>query len=284
MLRAKGLLATLTAIVPVLVLHCGGDSSEDGGGSKPQAGEGGKSSGGTSGKGGTTATGGRAGASDTGGTAGRGGTTGKGGQSGDSGAPQGGQGDTGGSGGSGGSNAGAGGDDGGVAGQGGEAGDGGQGGAPTCEDPPGTGLCTGDLGAVGLRDFEVKFTITTSTEDAVNAVIHQRAICNYSYFWDARLSDGKLFFEVDDNGAHYGSCQSPVPLNDGAPHRVVVRRIAESLSIVVDCGVATSCPSHADVSMPLPPLGNQTNNPCIGSVDQTKALVGTVANVCVRRL
>jgi hypothetical protein len=76
---------------------------------------------------------------------------------------------------------------------------------------------------VGTGDFEVKFTITTSTTATVSAIIQQRGICEHSYFWDARLLDRTVFFEVDDANANYAVCQSPIPLNDGLPHREVPR-------------------------------------------------------------
>lgn len=170
-----------------------------------------------------------------------------------------------------------------MAGEGGLGGEGGDDSGPTCEDPTGGGACTGDLSMIGTGDFEVKFTITTSTT-AISAIVQQRAICDHSYFWDARLLNGAVFFEVDDANANYAFCQSPVALNDGLPHRVVVRRVAGSLSIVVDCSAPTSCPSATNLSTTLAPLGNHTNNPCIGSADGTTTLDGTVTDVCVRAL
>lgn len=290
MLNAKSSFVALLAITPLFALQCG-DSSEgsddDKGGGTQTAGEGGEATGGSAGAAGTTTTGGRSGA---GGSSTRGGSAGSGGDAGgdvggEAGAPQGGQGNGGGSGaGQGGVGLGG---EGGLAGEGGfgaEGGDGGHGGDPACEDPVGGGSCTGDLGLVGTGDFEVKFTITTSTTVPVAAIVQQRALCEHSFFWDARLVNGMVYFEVDDANANYVGCPSPVALNDGVPHRVVVRRVAGSLSMIVDCGAAMTCPSLTNLSTTLATLGNQTNNPCIGTLDGTVALDGTVNDVCVRPL
>ncbi len=282
MLNAKASLAALLAFTPLLVLHCGESSEggDDAKGGHTHAGEGGEGAGGSSGTAGTAGTGARGG---TGGSPATGGTAGRGGESGDAGAPPGGQGNGGDAGASQGGG-GLGGEGGLAGGEGGIAGGGGEGGNIACEDPAGNGACTGDLSMVGTGEFEVKFTITTSTTASVAAIAQQRGICDHSYFWDARLVNGMLHFEVDDNNAHYIGCASPVALNDGLPHRVVVRRLADTLSIVVDCGGEMNCPSTTDLSTTLAPLGNQTNNPCIGSIDGTVALDGTVSDVCVRSL
>jgi len=167
-------------------------------------------------------------------------------------------------------------------GEGGFAGEAGSGGERGCHDPPASTFCMDDLSGVGTGDFEVKFTIRAGGEAPVYAVLGQRERCEHSYFWSARLLYGGLYFELDDNDQNYTDCYSPVPLNDREIHRVVVRRTSGILSIVVDCGPPTTCSAPTDLSMPMVPLGNPTNDPCIGS--GTVPLEGQVRDRCVRPL
>ena len=94
---------------------------------------------------------------------------------------------------------------------------------------------------------------------------------------------GTLFFELDDGGTTYRESWSEFAvLNDGQPHRVVVRRTSSRLSIVVDCRT----PELFDAPTPLdslPPLTNETNDPCI-DVGGVSPLEGSVTDICIRPL
>jgi hypothetical protein len=291
-LRGAGWLVpalALAALVPRCGNDAGGDASE---GASARGGDGGGEDGGSPGSGGAIVSGGQGGAPETGGTStggvstggtesGRGGSaaSGNGGAAGEPSSGSGGEGETGGTGAAGGTG-GAGGMP--AGGEGGFAGEGGSAGEPGCHDPPSTSFCTNDLSGVGTGDFEVKFTIEAWGQQPIYAVMGQREVCAHSHFWSARLFNGGLYFELDDNGQNYADCHSPIVLNDSATHRVVVRRTSGVLSIVVDCGPPTTCPAPTELSTPLDALGNQESDPCIGY--GTAPLEGRVQDRCVRPL
>jgi hypothetical protein len=170
-----------------------------------------------------------------------------------------------------------------VGGEGGLGGEGGSG--PSCVDPPPVGPCTNDLSYVGTGDFEVKFTITTSSQQPSAAVLSQRGICDHSYFWAVRFAyGGRVWLELDEpEGRNYLFCLSAIAVNDGVPHRVVMRRISGVVSIVVDCREPDFCSSATDLSGALAPLGGPSADPCIWEPGYMP-IEGTVTHVCARPL
>jgi hypothetical protein len=153
-------------------------------------------------------------------------------------------------------------------------------GATSCE--PATGrTCGGDLSNVGAGSFEIDFQLTT-TSSAVSALLSQRSICTHAYFWDTRLVDGKINFELDDQGQNYSVCTSSASVNDGMPHWVAIRRMDTSVEIYIDCALDTTCDSLVKLDMPLPSLETGTSA-CVNS-DGTVALTGSLSGTCVGKL
>jgi hypothetical protein len=149
---------------------------------------------------------------------------------------------------------------------------GGQGGR--CEESMNS--CNGDLSNLGTGDFEIKFTLKTSATQ-LSEILNQRAVCANSFFWDIQLLNGTLQVEVDDNHQHYTSCQGTTQVNDGKPHRVVVRRVAGRLTTYVDCVLDMACACAADLSTALNPL----RTTLAGCQSPPPDLVGTLSDVCV---
>ncbi len=267
----------MSCFAVVLSPACGSDDDSQKNPGKPPidggAGEGGAGeapSGGTGGTGGSAAgtssesgaaTGGTAGTSSEGGNANEAGSRNEGGGAGET------------------AQAGAG-------GQGGALGEGGAGGASeevTCEVAP---TCTNSLSAVGVGDFSIAFTLTT-TSAVRTGVISQRAICMRSKFWDIRLgktNESSVFSIELDDGANYTSFTASAPLlNDGAPHDVRVCRKAGQVYAFADgqlIGKPTALSKTNLNGLAALTTLTTTCNPYDGTVK----LVGAVENICVGAL
>jgi hypothetical protein len=137
---------------------------------------------------------------------------------------------------------------------------------------------SGDLSRLGTGDFDIRFTLRTSSQ-LDSAVINQRAACSHGDFWGVRMgADGSLGIETD--GGEYTVLVAPqAHVNDGAPHAVAITRHAGQLSLVIDDRAVTA---HSAASFgSLAPLAIGTD-PCDG-VDGTHALPGAVSDVRVTR-
>jgi len=279
--------------LPLAAARCGGGDDDSGtggagtrGGSAGAAGKGtagraGSSGRGGAGKGGSSSNqGGEAGDTGSGGSSGKGGmTNAAAGESGASG--------SGGSSGTGGSNHNGGGTNGGEAGaSAGESSVGGEGGAPACSQYPFV-TCSGTLSNVGTGDFEIDFLLTT-TQSEQASVLDQRPGCGAgASMWSVRMSDGKLYFESDDDDAaedHYAICWSETAVNDGSSHWISYRRVGQELRMYIDCQLETTCPTPASLGGSLPTVNvghGVCDLPVESGGDGTHQLVGTVENECV---
>ena len=138
--------------------------------------------------------------------------------------------------------------------------------------------CVNDLTGIGAADFSIAFTLTT-TATVGSGVISQRAICMHSSFWDVRTNAvGALGFELEDTARRYTVMQVDAVLNNGQPHNVQVCRRAGRVYGYVDGKLAGQVESQTIVGM-LAPLAIGTTK--CGPLDGTRALVGTVADVCI---
>jgi hypothetical protein len=144
--------------------------------------------------------------------------------------------------------------------------------------------CKGDLSNVGTGNFNIQFTLMTTTTNG--AVLNQRSICYTQDFWDIRTTAGGfLEVETDDNNGTYTQLVTPVVVANGTPHSIQITRLNGTLLIVVDSNEVASGPSKANLG-PLSPLATKTDI-CVttggsnGTGDGTVTLVGTVDNVCV---
>jgi hypothetical protein len=158
----------------------------------------------------------------------------------------------------------------------------------TCSNPPASnsascngGTCKDDLSVIGTGDFTIKFTITTTQGGSNVAVLNQRGSCGYSVFWDIRMNAGLLRAETDDGTTTTGyiSLDGTVAVNDGAPHVVIVKRVAQVLTITVDGNAAGSGASTASLTS-LSAL--QVGADVCDGLDGTVALTaGTITNICI---
>jgi hypothetical protein len=144
--------------------------------------------------------------------------------------------------------------------------------------------CKGDLSNVGTGNFNIQFTITTTTTNG--AVLNQRSICYTDEMWDVRTTaSGELEVETDDNNGTYTALVAPVVVTDGNPHSVVVTRLNGTLMVVVDDVEVVSGASKASLGA-LNALSTKTDI-CVttggpnGVGDGTVPLVGTVTDVCL---
>jgi hypothetical protein len=142
------------------------------------------------------------------------------------------------------------------------------------------GVCQGDLSDVGIGDFHVSLSITT-TQGRLVALLNQRGQCNPSVFWDIRMTDaGFVVVETDDFANYTKITTVGKKVNDGQPHDILVRRASQMLSVYVDDVLSGSGPSQASFAK-LPPVATGTDV-CIPQ-DGTTAFAGKIAQVCVGR-
>jgi hypothetical protein len=144
--------------------------------------------------------------------------------------------------------------------------------------------CKNDLSNVGTGNFNIQFTLTTTTTNG--AVINQRGVCYTDEMWDVRTtSSGQLWVETDDNDGTYTSITTTGSVTDGNPHAVVITRLNGTLLIMVDGVEAVSGTSTANLTA-LHALTTKTDI-CVttgggsGTGDGTVNLVGTVTDVCI---
>jgi hypothetical protein len=144
------------------------------------------------------------------------------------------------------------------------------------------GPCRGDLSNIGTADFHVSFSVTT-TQNGLAALVNQRAVCAYSDFWDVRLAtNGGLDVETDDvtQGANGTGLPKVGPsIRDGVPHKVMLRRMSETLTVYVDGVASASAISRTSFGQLAPVrIGSDV---CTFAIDQTMPLIGTVSDLCV---
>ncbi len=157
--------------------------------------------------------------------------------------------------------------------------------APAC-------TCVDDLSGVGLGDFAIGFTITTTmhpTPPGYGALLNQHATCDSQHAgWDVWLNgggdDGTVELQVYDGSAVFDSDNTPQSVNDGSPHRVVLarRNAGATMTFYVD-GVASTrgVPAEA-LGGTLAPLLTGTDPVCSANGAQpSEPLVGMLSGVCI---
>jgi hypothetical protein len=153
----------------------------------------------------------------------------------------------------------------------------------------GPDACPNDLSGIGMGTFHISFTVTVSQTGYV-ALLNQRSICAHSTFWDVRLYGGLLNVETDGPPAPttsgYFQLQSMgVPINDGKPHKVRIKRTADHLiSVFVDGDPqAVNGPSWASFSAGTLPQLQRGADICVGNPGDTTAALtaGTITDVCI---
>jgi hypothetical protein len=144
-------------------------------------------------------------------------------------------------------------------------------------------VCLTDLSGVGTGDFQISFTLTTSTvpaESTYMALLNQRSSCDDTQpGWDVWMTaQGNLGVEVyDGSGGAYDNITDSRSINDGAAHRISVARSGSSITIGVD-GVFNTYPNE-----PIMPLG--TLSPMNVGIDPTctgvRPISGRLTDICL---
>ncbi len=102
-------------------------------------------------------------------------------------------------------------------------------------------------GNFGSSDFTIAFIIRTTSSGNVEGVLAKRALCQYSSFWDVRMSpSGVLGIEVYESNTNRG-IGTVIPVNDGLYHTVVFTREGTVVKAYVD-GFERASVDHGAVS------------------------------------
>jgi hypothetical protein len=142
-------------------------------------------------------------------------------------------------------------------------------------DAGGRGPCTNDLSNIGTGDLTISFRISTTLTGTV-AVVNQRRICNTSVFWDTQLQTGGVVqFETDD-GTNHSVVRGSTVVNDGNTHEVLIKRVAQRVSIYVDSRLDPMGQGTSAVSFTALVLLAQRTDVCSGA----QTFVGTLDSVC----
>ncbi len=140
--------------------------------------------------------------------------------------------------------------------------------------------CPQDLSYIRNAGFNIAFTLLTSQPDNVIALVNQRPVCTVGIFWDVRLVSGQIYVEIGDiDRGLVVFTSSGKPLNDGAPHDIVVNRKNGLAQILIDGVASGSSMSYQSFDGALPPLQVGTDV-CLG-VNGTTMLSGTITNLCI---
>jgi hypothetical protein len=151
--------------------------------------------------------------------------------------------------------------------------------APPDAGPPDAGACVDDLSNVGTADFTIAFKVKT-TQTGLVTLVYQRATCDRGLFWDVRLNPGGILgAEIDNGTSHYTVVFATTPIDDGAVHTVVVKRVSQIISVTID-GIREASGSALANLGTLPRLGSVSGDPC-ERVDGTTILTGTLTDLCV---
>lgn len=166
----------------------------------------------------------------------------------------------------------------------GRSGDGGAGSLPPC-------ACLGDLSGVGLGDFTIGFTVRTSMrfgEPGYAALLNQRSSCDASHpGWDVLMrSDGTVGLQIYDGSNVFDDAKlEGAAVNDGAEHRVVLRRTGGGSVVVMTVdgrgGALLGEPPEA-LSGTLAPLDTGQEPICAGNMAAPAlGLQGEIGSACV---
>jgi hypothetical protein len=153
-------------------------------------------------------------------------------------------------------------------------------GAKADSTPGDAGSCKNDLSGIGTGDFTVSLRLTTTQTGRV-ALLNQRMACNGSNFWELELrTGGALQFETDDaTPVHVIIDPTPV-VTDGMAHDVVIKRVAEMITITIDGTSAAGGTAQCATSFGA--LVSMATGTSVCSGEATFSLAtGSLSNVCV---
>lgn len=151
--------------------------------------------------------------------------------------------------------------------------------APTC-------TCINDLSNIGLADFYIAFTLTT-TSTVPMSILNQRSTCDTAHpFWDVFTgtngayspSEGVVYINVGDGSSTFDDVSTQRVVNDGQPHRIVIARTGGTtftLTVDGEGGAQTGGPTDplngtlptlqvgADVCSSYEPIAGQMTDVCM---------------------
>jgi hypothetical protein len=146
--------------------------------------------------------------------------------------------------------------------------------------------CVSDLSNIGLGDFAIAFTITT-TSTVPMAILNQETCTGYPSEWTVNTgtngaynpNEGVVYLQVHQQGINvFDDLSTQYLVNDGVPHRVVLSRSdnGTQFSLTVD-GKGTPYDNIKALSLgQLAPLATGSD-----VCDTTAPLSGSLMNVCI---
>jgi hypothetical protein len=148
-------------------------------------------------------------------------------------------------------------------------------------------VCLSTLNGVGTGDFRISFTMTSASTQVLVPLVNQRAGCNQtSVSWQALVDGylgGKVLFNMCDITGS-GSCSTvgpsvstSGPVDDGQPHRIVIRQASGVVSISSDGVNGTTSPDTYSFETFGAPLMIGTDN----CGDPPLAEYGTLTDLCI---
>jgi hypothetical protein len=150
-----------------------------------------------------------------------------------------------------------------------------------------TPVCLSTLNGIGTRDFRISFTMTSTSAQTLVPLVNQRAGCNQtSVMWQA-LVDGYLGGKALFNMCALtgpGTCSTTGPsvstsnpVDDGQPHRIVIRQISGVVSISSDGVIGMTSPNAYSYETFGAPLTIGTDD----CGDPPLAGYGTLTDLCI---
>jgi predicted nucleic-acid-binding Zn-ribbon protein len=138
------------------------------------------------------------------------------------------------------------------------------------------------FGNFGTNDFTLETWFKT-TQNSSNYVglLSKRSPCNHDNFWNIVMVNGKIHFEIDENGANYLDLITPLAYNDGNWHHVACVRSGTSLKIYMDGSLVTSGNTSGTTNLTNATSVKMGQSPCgnfIGDLDEVR--IWNTARTC----
>jgi hypothetical protein len=89
-------------------------------------------------------------------------------------------------------------------------------------------------GNFGTEDFDINFPVTTSMTYANVDLMSARGGCFAGAFWQVRMVDGTVQFEVRGTDQVSTIVTSPGVINDGVSHNIDIQRVGNDITLTID--------------------------------------------------
>jgi hypothetical protein len=135
--------------------------------------------------------------------------------------------------------------------------------------------CNNDLSNIGTGDFTISLRMTTA-QSGRQAVVNQRSVCNSGDFWEVEVTTANELQLETDGTSHV--LVNPTPtVSDGKPHDVVIKRVAQQVTITIDGTVAPGGTAPCTSAFGALAALRITTSVCSGEAP----FVGSITNVCI---